>query len=58
MSDRPKDAEFKIGPLWYKIGLHGLSYVWLDSGWIRSTKTPAELKAKNTLTKGEKNGVG
>lgn len=30
--------------LQYKIGSHGLVFVWLNDQWTKSTKTPADLK--------------
>ena len=45
----PTDAQYKVGSLYYKIGIHGLAFVWLNGNWVRTTKTPAELKAKNKL---------
>lgn len=43
MTDRPKDGQFILKTLDYKIGLHGIVYVWIDNAWIRSTKTAEEL---------------
>jgi hypothetical protein len=48
MSDQPAIAEYSLNGLKYKIGLHGIVFVWLDNGWVRSTKTVDDLTGKLT----------
>lgn len=48
MTSRPTDSTRTMNGLYYKLGKHGLVFVWIDNQWRRSTKTAEELKGKTT----------
>lgn len=41
---QPPDAQFYRGSLYYKIGLHGLVFMYISGGWVRTTKDLNDLK--------------
>ena len=42
----PAETQYTMNGLSYKIGLHGVIFVWIDGRWIRSSKTKADLEGK------------
>lgn len=46
LDHRPAETQFVKNGLSYKIGLHGVIFVWIDNHWVRSTKTECDLKGK------------
>lgn len=41
---QPPDAQFYRGSLYYKIGLHGLVYMFISGQWVRTTKPASDLE--------------
>lgn len=41
--DKPDDAQILIDAQYYKIGRHGLIFVWRWDGWKRSSKPDWEV---------------
>jgi len=42
---KPEGSQVFFDGSYYKLGLHDLTYRWGDTEWVRSTKTPSEVKA-------------
>lgn len=39
----PKYFQLDLSGTYYKVGLHGLVFIWLNNGWVRSAKTADEI---------------
>ncbi len=40
----PKGAQYELAGLYYKIGLHGKVFYWVDDEWKLSTRPEWEVK--------------
>jgi len=38
-----KEVEYRSNGLYFKTGIHGFLYVWVNGEWIRSTSTAPEV---------------
>ena len=54
MLNTPSDFQYNLNSLYYKIGRHGLVFVWIDNAWIRSNRRVDQLKNGHTSPRREK----
>lgn len=45
--EKPVDAQAFFDGSYYKVGLHGKAFIWIEGEWKRSSKDKAEI-IKNT----------
>ena len=51
MIEKPEDAQFQYRTNYFKVGLHGVVFIWLDSGWIRSTMPRRDLENREGVVR-------
>ena len=44
MTTVPDEWDARIDQSYYKIGVHGLAFMWIDNAWQRTTKKPEEIE--------------
>ena len=45
----PNDAKYVSNGLFYKIGVHGKAFMWVNDGWIKSTQHPTDVRGFLTI---------